>query len=202
MNIAIISGSHRQQSQTAKVAHFTCDLLQRHHPECQGWVLDLAGNPFPLWDESFWEQAPRWQQIWEPTAEKLRASDAVVVVSPEWAGMVPPGLKNLLLLCSPRELGDKPGMLVGVTSGIAGSYPIAELRMSGYKNNFLCWTPHHVIVRYVEKHLNPGAPTSPEDAYLRDRLANSLGILVKYAEALKSVRESGVIDRQKYGFGM
>lgn len=202
MQIAIISGSHRPQSQSSKVAHFVAGLVEEQHPSCRAEVIELAGNIYPLWDEGVWDKTERWRSIWEPTADKLRASDALVVVSPEWSGMVPSGLKNFLLLCSPRELGDKPGMIVGVSSGMGGSYPVAELRMSGYKNNFICWTPHHVIIRYAEKVLNPGPPATPEDAYLRGRLANSLAVLIKYAEGLRLVRESGVIDRQKYAFGM
>lgn len=202
MQIAIISGSHRAKSQSAKVAHFIAGLVHESHPTCRAEVIELSGNPYPLWDEGVWDKTEAWQAVWEPTAAKLRASDAVVVVSPEWSGMVPSGLKNFLLLCSPRELGDKPGMIVGVSSGMGGSYPVAELRMSGYKNNFICWTPHHVIIRHAEKVLNPGPATTPDDVYLRDRLANSLAVLIKYGEGLRVVRDSGAVDRQKYPFGM
>jgi hypothetical protein len=50
--------------------------------------------------------------------------------------------------------------------------------------------------------LNAGPPATPEDVYLRGRLANSLAVLIKYAEGLRLVRDSGVVDRQKYAFGM
>ena len=51
----------------------------------------------------------------------------MAVVSPEWNGMVPSMLTNFFLLCSNNELAHKPGLLVGVSSGTGGSYPVAEL---------------------------------------------------------------------------
>ncbi len=44
------------------------------------------------------------QKIWEPYAKRLQAADGFVVVSPEWHGMVPAGLKNFFLYCSPKEV--------------------------------------------------------------------------------------------------
>ena len=68
------------------------------------------------------------------------------MISPEWAGMAPAHLKNFLLMCDGGELAHKPAQLIGVSSGMGGAYPIAELRMSGYKNNFLMWLPDHMRV--------------------------------------------------------
>ena len=37
-----------------------------------------------------------------------------------------------------------------VSASDGGAYVIAELRMSSYKNNRLCWIPEHLIARQVK----------------------------------------------------
>ena len=153
MKISLISGSHRVDSQTAKVARFLEATLRARHPGVETWLLDLATARLPLWDPGVWDGAVPWPELWNPIASELQNSDAVVVLTPEWGGMVTPGIKNFLLLCSNAELAHKPGLLVGVSAGRGGAYPIAELRMSGYKNNRVCWIPDHLIVRRVGRML-------------------------------------------------
>ena len=55
MHISLISGSHRQASQTEKVARVIAQSLLDHQQATSTEVLSLAGNPFPLWDEGIWE---------------------------------------------------------------------------------------------------------------------------------------------------
>ena len=62
-------------------------------------LYSLSGNPLPLWDEGVWSGDAKWTAVWKPVATELKSSDGLVVVSPEWSGMVPPGLKNFFLLC-------------------------------------------------------------------------------------------------------
>ena len=125
-------------------------------------------------------------------------------VAPEWHGQVPSGLKNLFLLCGKDQMGHKPALIVTVSSGDGGAYPVAELRMSSYKNNRLCYIPEQIIVRHVETVLNDdSAQNDPDpDAYFRDRIRYALGILREYALALRQVRASGVTDTGVYRNGM
>ena len=85
----------------------------------------------------------------EADCPRVAEFDELVVMSPEWSGMVPAGLKNFFLLCGADHLAHKPGLIVGVSASLGGSYPIAELRTSSYKNTRLCYIPDHVIVRNV-----------------------------------------------------
>ena len=64
--------------------------------------------------------------------------------------MVPAGLKNFFLCFGRNELAHKPGLIVGVSSADGGVYPVAELRMSSYKNSRICYIPEQLIVRNVE----------------------------------------------------
>lgn len=204
MKISIISGSHRHPSQSEKVARHIQASLKQHGLCDATWLFSLAGNPLPLWDQGIWDGDPDWQARLEPLSRELHASDAFVIVAPEWHGQVPAGLKNFFLLWGKGELAHKPALIVTVSSADGGAYPVAELRMSSYKNNRICYIPEHVIVRNVEQVLNddPAANNQSADAYFRDRIRYALTILKEYAVALRQVRTSGATDRSVYKNGM
>ena len=203
MKITIISGSHRNPSQSEKVARHIEKTLQQEHG-VDTWFYTLADNPLPLWDQSLWEDNPEWNERLEPIKEHLTLSDGFVIVSPEWHGQVPAGLKNFFLLFNRFELGHKPAMIVTVSSADGGAYPVAELRMSSYKNNRICYIPEQVIVRNVENVLNENAEENNHEAdeYFRERISWSLGILKAYAEAMKPMRDSVQMHHDKFGNGM
>ncbi len=204
MKISIISGSHRHDSQSEKVANHIVKSLQQHALCDASWLFSLAGNPLPLWDQSIWDDDPAWTARLGPISKELHESDAFVIVAPEYHGQVPAGLKNFFLLWGKGELAHKPALIVTVSSADGGSYPVAELRMSSYKNNRICYIPEQVIVRNVEKVLNddPAANNEAADAYFRDRIRYALTLLKEYAAALRQVRASGAGDRSVYKNGM
>ena len=202
MKFFVLSGSHRPASQSLKVANYIAAALPQEVAGAEVFVYSLGGNPVPLWDEAH-GGAP--DAIWEPVSRELQAADALVVISPEWSGMATPGVKNFLLNCSAAEVAHKPGLIVTVSAGRGGSYPVAELRMNGTKNNRLAWLPEHVIVQHAEGSLNTpdGTPDlGKEDAAIRARLRYSLRLLGEYAKALAQVRASGVIDHKTFRNGM
>lgn len=158
----------------------------------------------PLWDQTLWENNEEWNVRLAPLRQQLSESDAFVIISPEWHGQVPAGLKNFMLLFNRFELGHKPALIVTVSSGDGGAYPVAELRMSSYKNNRLCYIPEQVILRHVESILNANAEdnTAEADSYFRERIIWTLGILRGYAVALKAMRDVTTIHHDKFGNGM
>lgn len=202
MKITIIDGSHRLQSQSAKVANFFAKRFEELLPGTQTFTFHLSGNPLPLWDEDFGKGEEKWKKVWTPIQDQLLASDGFIVVSPEWHGMVPPGLKNFFMFCSNAELAHKPALICGVSAGRGGAYPIAELRMSSYKNNHVVYIPDHLIVREVDKLLNGPEASGPEEVIFRKRIDYSLTVLGEYATALRAVRESGKINHKEFGNGL
>lgn len=204
MKIMLISGSHRMNSQSEKVAHYMAQSLLDNGQATATEVFSLAGNPLPLWDEGIWNGDATWQALLNPLSEKLAASDGFVILSPEWHGQVPAGLKNFFLLWGAGELAHKPALIVSISSSDGGAYPVAELRMSSYKNNRICYLPEHLIIRNVESVLNADASkNNPEtDRYFRERIVYAGGILSAYANALKGVRESGITHSDVFRFGM
>ena len=204
MKISIISGSHRMDSQSEKVSRYIQQTLQQQKICDETWLYLLAGNPLPLWDESIWESQPDWMARLAPVSEQLASSDGFVIVCPEWHGQVPAGLKNFFLMWGKSELAHKPALIVTVSSADGGAYPVAELRMSSYKNNRLCYIPEHVIVRHVETVLNDDSEkNNPDtDKYFRERISYALGVLKQYALALDDVRASGAAGLQVFRNGM
>ena len=203
MKISIISGSHRQNSQSIKVGkHIEKTLIETGLSD-DTYLLSLAGNPLPLWDESIWEGNEDWKRILNPISEELESSDGFVIIAPEYHGQVPAALKNFFLMWK-NQLSHKPALIVGVSSGDGGSYPVAELRMSSYKNNRICYLPEHLIIRNVESVLNEDQEknNAETDSYFRERIQWCLGMLNEYSKALKVVRESGVTDTDKFNNGM
>ena len=203
MKITIISGSHRAEAQSLKVAKFIQKTLEAGICD-EAPILSLADNPLPLWDQGVWDGDDKWMNLLTPLREQLSSSDGFVVITPEWHGQVPAGLKNLFLLSSKNELGHKPAMIVAVSSGDGGAYPVAELRMSSYKNNRLCYIPEQIIIRNVEQVLNDDATNNDErsDSFFRERITWSLNILKEYVSALALVRNSGATQTEKFNNGM
>ncbi|HID46049.1 MAG TPA: NADPH-dependent oxidoreductase [Chromatiaceae bacterium] len=204
MKITIVSGSHRHNSQSRKVAdHIQATLLDEKLCD-DAEIYSLEGNPLPLWDQGIWDGEKKWETLLAPLRETLRQSDAFVIIAPEWHGQVPAGLKNFFLIAGKNEVGHKPALIVTVSSADGGAYPVAELRMSSYKNNRICYIPEQVIIRNVESVLNanPEDNNPDADSYFRERILWSLQVLKAYADALKPVRGSGITSNDDFGFGM
>lgn len=202
MKVAIISGSHRPVSQSAKVARYVAGRLPQLNASCSSFVLDLGQTPLPLWDEEIWQGKGRLIDAWTPVSQEIRQCDAAVMIAPEWAGMVPAALKNFFLLASDGCLYHKPAVIVGVSASRNGAYPVAELRMSSYKNTHLNYIPEQVIVRFVGEVLNGESIQSEEDAAVRKRIDYALSVLLEYGKALGAVRNSGVLNRKEFPYGM
>lgn len=203
MHISLISGSHRPNSQSSRVAQYMAHEIEKNGHQAN--VVDLGKHALPLWDEGMWqsEWPEHFTKAWKPVSDDLQKADAIVVVAPEWSGMVPAALKNFFLLCK-DELMHKPGLIVGVSSGINGAYPVAELRSSSYKNTKICYIPDHLIVRTVAEMLQdiPEDQQSDHDKTLRARITYTLKMLYAYADALRPIRVSGIAATDKFRYGM
>jgi NAD(P)H-dependent FMN reductase len=204
MKYGIIIGSHRKKSQSTKVGKFVANHLKKVDKTAKTYVLDLAGNPLPFWDEDRWKSGSKINKQWAPYSHQLKGCDAFVIVSPEWSGMVPAGLKNFFLHCDTNELAHKPALIVTVSAGRGGSYPVAELRMSSYKNTHICYIPEHVIVQNVKDVLNDTKldESNKADAYIKKRLEYSLKVLREYGKAFSKISNNKVLDYKNYPYGM
>lgn len=202
MHFGIIVGSMQNDSGSAKVGRYCAHQLENLGHS--SYTLDLGANPLPLWDNSIWQGNPDWKATLSPIAEALSHCDGFVVISPEYHGMAPAALKNFFLCFGKDELGHKPAHIVAVSASVGGAYPVAELRMSSYKNCRICFTPEHSIVRHVGQVLNanPADNDAEQQQRTSERLDYGLALLTEYAKALTGVRNSGVVNHERFANGM
>ena len=200
MKIGIIVGSMQLESNSAKIGRHLCAQLAEQGHEV--FSLDLGKAPLPMWGSAC-ERDDAWPARLKSLSSELAACHGYVIISPEYHGMVPPALKNVFMHFGSAVFGHKPAFIVGVSAGTGGAYPVAELRLSSAKNNRLCFTPEHCIVRRADEVLNEdGANDEQADLLTRARLDYGLAILLEYAKALGQVRDSGVIDFERFANGM
>lgn len=193
-SIVVIAGSNRAEAQSHRIGALMRAKLDAT-PGVDADLVSLRDLDLPLWDESKRakdkaDDSP-WTTVWAEVSGRLKAAQGFVVVTPEWHGMASPHLKNFLLCCEARELAFKPAYLVAVSGGAGGAYPIAELRMSGYKNSFIQWLPDHLIIRDVGG-FRPGEEEHTAPEWLERRMDHGLRLLGAYAEALTPIRENSV----------
>lgn len=206
MNLLIISSSQRTDSQSAKVASY----IAKHSPEFKEVShIELCRYKLAFWDgEQESKMAPT--SPWPLISHQVRKADALVLITPEWGGMASPLLKNFLLMCDNQDTAHKPALLVSVSSGISGAYPIAELRMNALKNNKLVALPDHLIIRNVTEvlnHINESQKViEPREVDLRQRIKYSLYMLHQYSESLAMIRHRHESEpypkQQEYCYGM
>lgn len=205
MKIAIISGSHRPEGESGRIADFLSTRIKDLKSGAETYVLKLTHDMLPLWDESMWGKEGKAKEAFKPIAKELKECDAAIVIAPEYNGTAPAALKNFFHYTGGQVLGHKAGLLVGVSGSINGAYPVAEMRAHSYKNCKLCYMPDHLIVRHASEVLKDDVNDNfkEDDAYMRERIDYTLNVFFEYAEALNKVRESEVVKNtpQKYAFG-
>lgn len=179
IRVVIVSASQRANSQSRRIA----DVFRDQYLDGEADILDLHDTVLPLWSGP--DSAT-------PAVEQVRAlmvaADAFIFVVPEWHGMAPAAIKNLLLWCGASELAHKPTLLTAVSASAGGAFVVAELRGSGYKNSRLLWLPEHLILRNVGD-LWSEQEGNKCDAYLDKRTRYAVDMLKTYARALSGVRE-------------
>ena len=186
MRITIISASMRPGSQSLKVSMWLSEHAQTLGVETE--VIDLNEARLPMYDAS--------DDIGKHAVDILKSidsSDGFVFVSPEWNGSMSHGLVNMLHYVD-HELANKPVMLVGVSDGRGGHYPLMQMRIMNYKNNHYVISPEVLLVQDSKNVLNNHDESEGPDGYVKKRAEYALKVLLAYSESLKSVRSSGVIN--------
>lgn len=205
-HIVLISGSHRPTGNSGRIAHhIEAELQKRGHTT---YLLNLATTEIPFWDEGLWGAeglSEKWATAWAPHADQTTKAEGLVIIAPEYHGMVPSKLTNLLLLLGNGAIAaHKPTLLASVSSSVGGAYVIQQLRGNGSKNNRMLFLPEHLIFRDASNLFTP--ETKPEhqsaNAYMQERLEWALTQLEDYIPALNAVRAAGHTQNEKFANGM
>jgi len=199
MKISVISASHRKNSQSKKISELINKDLLNLESDLDIFSLDLGDISLPLWNPDKKNGKGVWGETWNSISDNLNKSDGFILIVPEYGGMATPASKNIFLLCDNGELSHKPGLIVSVSSGNGGAYPIAELRSSSYKNTHIMWIPENIIIRNVEE-FNPGTHGESVPEWLDNRIDYVLKLFLAYASNMKPLRE--IVNRKDFGNGM
>ena len=199
MNISIISASHRINSQSKKISDILHNNLLKINSDLDIYNLDLGDKSLPLWLPDKKNGKGVWGDTWKSISDNLIKSDGFILVVPEYGGMATPAAKNIFLLCSNGEFAHKPGLIVSVSSGNGGAYPISELRSSSYKNTHVMWIPENIIIRNVEE-FNPGAHGDNIPEWLDNRIHYVLKLFLAYSSNMRPLRD--IVNRKDFGNGM
>ena len=199
MKLSIVAASHRQKSQSERISQTLESNLKKLNANLNIFSLDLGNTVLPLWSPDKKNGDGIWGDTWKIISKNLSESDGFIFIVPEYGGMASPSAKNLFLLCGEGELTHKPGLIVSVSSGNGGAYPISELRSSSYKNTHLMWIPENIIIRNVEE-FNPGAHGDNIPQWLDDRINYVLNLFLAYVSNMKPLRE--IVNRKDFGNGM
>lgn len=184
MNIVIVSGSARGDSQSIRVAAWTETVIaDMGH---QATTIDISQAFVPQDSSTLFDDSSDETRRFLPIKQELKGADAVVIISPEWHGM-PPGKLVSFFQSVGDSLAHIPALLITVSAARhGGAYPSEILRAHAGKNSRILWLPDYLIIRTVNEMLR--SEPNREDAYIQQRLNKSLQLLMLYAETLKPVR--------------
>ena len=199
MKISIISTSHRQESESKRVSNIIKSFILDINKRTEFFMLDMFDFKIPLWTSSKDQNSKFWKSTFKRISLELKSSDGFIFVVPEYGGMATPNSKNIFLLFNDGEFFHKPGLIISISSGNGGAYPISELRSSSYKNSHIMWIPENIIIRNVEQ-FNPGNHGILIPNWIDERIKYTCNLLVKYAEFLKPIQQ--FINRKDFSNGM
>jgi NAD(P)H-dependent FMN reductase len=130
-SIAIISSSVRINRVSHRVALFFKNYLTEHKLATPQ-LLDLKDYNFPVFDERLSHQTNPSASALD-FAEKIKKSDGVIIVTPEYNGGYPASLKNVVDLLY-NEWRRKPIAISTVSDGsFGGTQVITSLQFSLFK---------------------------------------------------------------------
>ena len=199
MKISLISTSHRKKSQSQRISNILKEIILRNHNRIDCYSLDMHESEIPLWTSNRKENLKFWEKDFKNISNELENSDGFIIIVPEYGGMATPNSKNFFLVFNNGELFHKPGLLVSISSGNGGAYPISELRSSSYKNSHIMWIPENIIIRNVEQ-FSPGNHGELIPEWIDNRINYACNLLINYSECLKPIQQK--INREDFGNGM
>jgi NAD(P)H-dependent FMN reductase len=184
-HIAIISSSVRTGRNSHRITlYFKHFLAEKKLASAE--ILDLHEYNFPLFEERLrFLQSPSEAAL--DFAERIKAADGVIIVTPEYNGGYPASLKNVIDLIT-EEWFRKPVAISTVSAGnFGGTQAITSLQFSLWKMH-ACTVPSMFPVAKV--HESYDANGVPSDKEVTDKRATIfIHELLWYVEANRRMAE-------------
>ena len=164
--ISIISSSVREGRKSHNVALYFQSYLQENNLATTK-ILDLKSYNFPIFEGTLKTLIDPAENVLD-FAAKIKSSDGIIIVTPEYNGGYPASLKNAIDLLY-EEWKHKPIGIVTVSSGpFAGTQALISLQFTLWK--MMAWTiPAMFSVATVDKAYDENG--KPMDKSNSDKLA-------------------------------
>ncbi len=183
-HIAIISGSVRIGRESHKVSKYL-ERYIRENELATVEILDLKVFNFPIEEERL-ENLPAPAEEAKLFSEKIKASHAVIVVSPEYNGGYPASVKNAIDLLV-KEWYHKPIGLATVSGGNFGGVNAMALLQTVFLKIKAVPVPATFPVPLVQKNFNEDG--EPADKAATDKRAGAfIKELLWFAEAFSKMQ--------------
>lgn len=159
MQISIISSSVRRGRNSHRVALYFQQFIN-DDKRASADIIDLQAYDFPVFEErlQYLQDAP---QNARQFAEKIKSSDGILIVTPEYNGGYPASLKNAIDLLYP-EWKRKPVALATVSDGpFAGTQVMTSLLFTLWKIGALMVPAIYAVPNVREAYQENGAATDP-----------------------------------------
>jgi NAD(P)H-dependent FMN reductase len=160
-HISIISSSVRAERKSHRVALYFKNYLTEHNLASTE-ILDLKEYNFPIFDERLEFQKNPSKQALE-FVEKIKSSEGIIIVTPEYNGGYPASLKNAIDLLY-KEWRHKPIGIATVSGGnFGGSQVITSLQFTLWK--IMAWTipATFPVAKVQDAYDESGKPTNKEE---------------------------------------
>lgn len=177
-HLAIISASIRIDRKSHRVALYLKSLMEKNKTAtCE--ILDLSTYNFPIFDERLKFQKNPTEKTLE-FAGKIKSSDGIIIVTPEYNGGYPASLKNVIDLLN-EEWNQKPIAISTASNGIfGGSQVITSLQFSLWKLHAHVSTIYLPIPKVQDAFDENGAAS--DEAAMDKRATAFIGELMRYFE--------------------
>lgn len=185
MKYLVVSGSARPTSQSIRIAAWLERELQKLGDETV--VIDLSEAYIPENTDALDDKDSTETHQFQPTRHYLDWCDALIVVSPEWNGMLPGKLVSFMQALK-SSVAHKPGLIVTTSATRGGAYPASILRGFTTKNSHILWIPEQLIVRANKEMLHDDSEEK-DDLYVQGRARYCLESLRRYTTILAPERQ-------------
>lgn len=184
-HIPIISSSVRNERISHRVALYFKNYLEGNNIATTE-ILDLNLYSFPLFDERMRYQNSPSEKIVE-FAEKIKSSDGIIIVTPEYNGGYPASIKNAIDLLY-AEWYHKPVAISTVSDGsFGGSQVITSLQFVLWKIRALTVTAMFPVPEAQNAFDETGVPVEKEKT--DKRASNFIKELLWFIEAKSRMNE-------------
>jgi len=151
MKIEIIAGSPRINSVTRRVALYLKNWLSQNSQH-EVDIIDMKEWDLPF-VQSVWSTPDKAPVEFQPLAQRVFDTDALILVSPEYNGGYSPALKNLLDHFPKQH--HKPFGIVTASPGAMGGLRAAQQLLLLVPALFGVASPYLLIVPAVDKKFSP-----------------------------------------------